>query len=149
MRCTPRRSLGLLAALALIATPLLAHAPATGEDDGHVAMRYSGTGGSRSWSLRTLEDRSSVRLRVVAHTGETQIHVRIADPDGREVADMQGRGELDIDSGTIRLVEHPAAKGEGRRGIWKIEVTTTHGDGSYELRWWGLAPAAHAGGEGG
>jgi len=114
-------------------------------DDGHVSLHYSGDG-ERAWTLRTLDERREVRVQLVAHTGSSSIHVRILDPDGRQVADMSGSGELDVDSGTIRLVDHPAASDEARRGSWRVEVSHRHGEGSFELRWWGLAPPATSGG---
>jgi hypothetical protein len=139
----------LFVALAAVATVARAHsshdAKKAGPDDGHITMRYSGTGGDRTWNLHTLDDHQEVRLQLVASTGKTRIDVRIVDPDGRRVAHMHGQGELDVDSGTLRLVDGEAGAGEGRRGTWRVEVTTTPGEGEYTLRWWGLAPPSGQG----
>jgi len=140
----------MLLALALAATAVLAHTGhdgSDGPDDGNVTMRYSGDGADRTWSLHTLADHQQVRVQLTASTGKSRIEVRIVDPDGHDVAHLEGSGELDVDSGALRLVDHPAGPGEGRRGTWVVRVVTSFGDGSYTLRWWGLAPPEKPGGD--
>jgi hypothetical protein len=147
----PLRTLALAAALCAAGVAgALAHDPHATQgapDDGHVTMRWEGSGGTRVWRLQTRDDRAEVRIYLVAQTEKSHIEVRISDPDGREVANLVGSGRLDVDSGPFRLVDGRAGKGEGRRGTWQVEVETATGSGSYTLSWWGLAPPAGAGGE--